>query len=314
MARSATFPGMKQSVLVTGSGTGLGLETALYLAEQGYRVYATVPFESQCETVRQAAAERGVELRILLVDITDQTTIDRAISTLLEECGGIYALVNNAAIALRGYFEDLQEEEIRNIFGINVLGTMAMIRAVLPHMRRERAGRVVIITSIGGRVGSLAVSAYCSTKFAQEGFGESLAQEVKPFGIYVSLIEPSIVATERFGINRGFAKLAFNPNSPYVEWFRTSQQLTDRLVRTSPTRPVHVAQAVHRALTARRPRLRYVVGRRAWVVLALRRLLPDVLFERLYFDQVVRQVTNGRPAMEDEGRRTKDEEPTITGY
>jgi NAD(P)-dependent dehydrogenase (short-subunit alcohol dehydrogenase family) len=285
---------MTSSVLITGAGTGIGLETALYLAEQGFLVYTSVPDLSQQEGVDTAAEERGVSLQVLQLDVTDQESIQSAVDTIIAESGGVYGLVNNAGIALRGYFEDLSDAEIRRLFDVNVFGTMAVTRAVLPHMRRARQGRIVIITSVGGRIGSLAVSAYCATKFAQEGFGESLAQEVVPFGIHVSLVEPAIMKTERWGVHRGIAEGALNPKSPYSAWFRESERLADRLVETSPTRPIHVARTVHRALTARRPRLRYVVGWRAHLVLTLRRYLPGESFERLYFGQAVRRVTRAQ--------------------
>lgn len=143
-------------------------------------------------------------------------------------------------------------------------------------------------------MGAIGVSAYCSTKFAQEGFGESLAQEVMPFGIYVSLVEPAIIKTERWGINRGIAKKALDPESPYYAWFCKSERLADLLVETSPTKPVDVARTVHKVLTARRPRLRYMVGSRAKLVVALRRYLPGELFERIYFSYIVRKVTTPR--------------------
>lgn len=286
------------SVLITGSGWGLGLEMALYLAERGFRVYASMPDLSERGPLDEACAERGVELRVLRLDVTDQASIDEAVGTVVEECGGVYGLVNNAGVALRGYFEDLEEDEVRRVYDINVFGMMAVTRAVLPHMRAAGRGRIVIITSIGGRVGSLAVSGYSSSKFAQEGFGESLYAEVKPFGIHVSLVAPSVVPTERFGPHRGYAKRAFDPSSPYHAWFVESQRLTDKLVESSPTRPVHVARAVHQALTAKRPRLRYVVGWRAGLVLGLRRFLPGELFERIYFGEVVRRVTKAKPPEE----------------
>jgi NAD(P)-dependent dehydrogenase (short-subunit alcohol dehydrogenase family) len=169
---------------------------------------------------------------------------------------------------------------------------MAVTRAVLPHMRAARQGRIVIISSVGGRIGSMAVSAYCATKFAQEGFGESLAQEVRPFNIHVSLVEPAIVKTERWNVNRGIANNALNPQSPYYAWFRQSERLSDRLVATSPTSPADVARTVHSVLVDRQPRLRYMVGRRAGLAVALRRYLPDQLFERLYFGTALRRVTS----------------------
>ena len=279
------------SVLVTGASFGLGLEISLHLAERGFDVYATVPDLAERAPLDEATARRGVRVNVARLDVTDPTSIEAVVAEMVERSGGVYGVVNNAGIALRGYFEDLLEEEIRRVFDVNVFGSAAVTRAVLPHMRAAGRGRIVFITSIGGRVGAPAVSAYASSKFAQEGFGESLSQELRPFGIYVSLVEPGIIPTERFGAHRGFSQRALNPASPYHAWFLESQRLTDRLVESSPTRPVQVARAVHKALTARRPRLRYVVGRRAALVLLLRRYLPGETFERIYFGEVMRRIT-----------------------
>jgi NAD(P)-dependent dehydrogenase (short-subunit alcohol dehydrogenase family) len=282
---------MKDSVLVTGAGTGLGLETAIHLAERGFEAYAAVHDDAARAVVEEAAAQRNVTLQVLKLDITSQEDIDRGVATILEKSGGIYGLVNNAGIGLRGYFEDLADDEIRELFEVNIFATMAMTRAVLPHMRQARRGRIAIVTSIGGLISSLAVSAYCASKFAQEGFGEGLAQEVKPFGMYVSLIEPAIIETERWTINRSIARKALDPDSLYYHWFNGSERLVNKLVESSPTRPRGVARAVHKFMTARHPRLRYLVGGRAGLVVALRRFLPARLFEKIYFGAVIRQVT-----------------------
>src|SRR4051812_46453523 len=136
------------SVLITGSSTGLGLETALYLAERGFRVYATLRDLSQQADILDAAKERQVSLRVLRLDVTDAESIEDAIDTIVAESGGIFGLVNNAGIGLRGCFEDLSEDEIRQVFEANVFGTMAVTRRVLPHMRVAGRGRVVTITSV----------------------------------------------------------------------------------------------------------------------------------------------------------------------
>lgn len=282
------------SVLITGAATGLGLETALHLAENGFLVYATIPRLRDRETIEAAAERRSVSVRVQELDITDLQSIRDAVRTVVDESGGIFGLVNNAGIGLRGFFEDLSEEEIRQVFHVNVFGTMAVTKAVLPHMRRDGCGRIAIVTSVGGRIGSLGVSAYCATKFALEGFGESLAQEVAPFGIQVCMVEPAITKTERWTVNRGVAKEALNQASPYAEWFRETERLVDKLVESSPTKPVHVAKAIEKAFSARRTRLRYLVGPRAKLVVALRRYLPGELFERIYFGAVIRRVTGGK--------------------
>lgn len=285
---------MRDSVLVTGSSTGLGLETAVYLAERGFEVYASMRNLERRGVLEDAAARRNVEVHVLQLDITDRSSIDRAVRTVVERSDGIYGLVNSAGIGLRGFFEDLAEEEIRQLFEVNVFGAMSVTREVLPHMRVVRRGRIVIIGSAGGRVGSMTISAYCASKFALEGFGESLASEVAPLGLYVSLIEPGLVMTPHFTVNRGRAKAATDPNSPYHAWFVQHEKLVDDILRANRITPVDVARAVHRALTAKRPRLRYVVGWRAKLLIWLRRYLPAELFERVYSWQMTRLVTKPR--------------------
>src|SRR5262249_32899066 len=154
-----------------------GLEMAIYLSRQGFDVYASVRDASELQALERASAQRGARPYAVEMDITDPASIAASVETIIRRSGGIYGLVNNAGIGLRGYFEDLSEEEIQRVFEVNVFGTMAVTRAVLPHMRAAGRGRVIIISSVGGRMGSIAVSAYCATKFAQEGFGEALAQE-----------------------------------------------------------------------------------------------------------------------------------------
>ncbi len=282
---------MSDSVLITGTSSGLGLEMAVRLAERGFRVYATMRDPGQREDLDAKAARRNVNLEVLRLDVNDQESIDQAVSTIVDQCGGIYGLVNNAGIGMRGYFEDVSDAEIRHVFETNVFGTMAVTRAVLPHMRAARRGRIVIISSVGGRIGSLGNGVYCSTKFALEGFGESLRQEVQPLGIYVSLVEPGVIMTPIFGEKRRRAKAATDASSPYYTWFMREEKLVDAVARSSGITPDDVAKAVHRALTARRPKARYMVGWRAQLVTALRRHIPGELFERVYFGEIIRRVT-----------------------
>lgn len=283
---------MTDSVLVTGASTGIGLETAVSLAERGFKVYATMRDMSRRDALDTEAARRNVKPKVLRLDVTDGASIDQAVGTILDQCGGIFGVVNNAGIEMRGYFEDLSDEESRQPFETNVFGMMAVTRAVLPHMRAARRGRIVVITSVAGRIASMALSAYCASRFAQEGFAESLAQEVQPLGLYVSLIELGIIKTGHWtSANHILAERALSPDSPYYTWFRRLESLTQRLVDSSPTKPSHAASAVYRALTARRPRMRYTVGRRATLAVGLRRYLPAALFERFYFGAAIRWVT-----------------------
>jgi NAD(P)-dependent dehydrogenase (short-subunit alcohol dehydrogenase family) len=282
---------MTDSVLVTGSSTGFGKAIALHLAEQGFQVYASMRDLSRRAALEQAASERGLRLRVLRLDVTDSASIAEAVQTVVEESGGIYGLVNNAGLILRGYFEDLDEAEIRQLFDTNLFGTMAVTRAVLPHMRVAGRGRVIIITSVAGKIGSPSGSAYSASRFAQEGFAESLWQELAPLGVRVVLVEPGITKTESWTVDRGAGARARNPASPYYQWFCRAEQLFDRVMQRSPNQPLDVARAIHVALAAPRPQLRYMVARRARLVTGLRRYIPGELFDRWYFTTVMRQVT-----------------------
>ncbi len=284
-----------KSILITGASTGLGKETALYLAERGFRVYATVREMSGADKLLAEAKSRNVGLRVLPLDVVNPASIEHAVQTIVEESGGIYGLINNAGVGLRGYFEDLDDREIRQMFDANVFGVMAVTRAVLPHMRKARSGRILLISSVGGRIGSLGVSTYCSTKFALEGFGESLFMELAPLGIRVCLIEPGIIKTERWSTNRGLAARANDPKSPYYQWFQQSEKEADKLVQASTATPADVAAVIHQALTAERPKLRYMIGRKAKLAVGLRRWLPGDLFERVYFGLVMRRATELQP-------------------
>ena len=288
-----------RAVLITGASSGLGFETALHLATHGFRVFATMRDLNRSARLHEEAERLGlgVNVETLDLDVTDRVSIDSAVSAVLSKCGSLYGLVNNAGIHLRGYFEDVSDDELRRVFDVNVFGTMAVTRAVLPHMRAAGRGRIVIMSSIGGRIGSPALSTYCASKFALEGFGEALAMEAKLVGVDVVLIAPAIVKTDLWGRGDAIASRAASPDSPYQERFESQERLTDRVVSSAPTTASDVARVTRVALTAKEPQLRYVVGGRAEALLTLRRLLPGEIFNRIYarvFDQLLKHGTASR--------------------
>lgn len=289
---------MRDGVLITGAGTGFGLATALRLAKRGFEVFATVPDPRQEVGVMSAAAEAGTRVQVLPLDVTDARSVEAAVTAVAERAGGLYAIVNNAGLGLRGFFEDLADDEIRGLFDVNVFGAMAVTRAALPHLRRARRGRIVFVSSAGGRLGAMSLSGYCAAKFAIEGLAESLSLEVAPLGISVSLVEPGIVMTPHFTVHRGRARAAVDPASPYYRWFVRHEAIVDGILRARRTTADDVGQAIERAITDRRPRLRYAVGQGARLMIALQRRLPGELFMRFYRAQVRRMVT--RPRRSDE--------------
>ena len=158
-----------QSVLVTGTITGLGKEMAIHLASRGFKVYATIRDLSGADSLLAEGRARGVDFKVMALDVTDKASVTRGVDTIVSECGGIYGLINNAGIGLRGYFEDLDDADIRQMYDANVFGVMEVTRAVLPHMRKAKRGRILMISSVGGRIGSLGVSTYCSPSSPWKG-------------------------------------------------------------------------------------------------------------------------------------------------
>ncbi len=157
--------------------------------------------------------------------------IDRAVDTIVGEAGRIDAVVHFAGMGLRGFFEDLSMQEIRQLYDVNVFGIMELTQAVLPHMRARRSGRIVIAASAAGRMGEdRASSGYSSGKFAVVGLGECLRQEMALLNIHVSVLEPGLIYTPHFGVNRNRARRAQDPASPYYFWFCQHEALVDKLL------------------------------------------------------------------------------------
>jgi NAD(P)-dependent dehydrogenase (short-subunit alcohol dehydrogenase family) len=270
-------------VVVTGSSTGLGLEMALHLAANDFDVFATIRDEAQRPRLEAAAAERGVTLHVAILDLLDSASIAAGIADVVEQAGGIYALINNGGIGLRGCLEDLDPAEIKRLFDTNVVGTIEVTNAVVPHLRAAGRGRVITITSVGGRISTFGAGAYCASKFAQEGFAEALYLELEPFGLQSIIVEPGMIATERWAENRGNAAGTSDPDSPYHRLFVEGEKIADEFLERSGITAQDVADTVHEALTTDKPRLRYVVGRKANAAIMLRRVLPERAFEKVYF-------------------------------
>jgi len=222
--------GPQDVVLVTGAGGSLGLETVLALAQRGFRVFAGVRDADSQRRIEEAAQQRALSVQPVLLDVDDEESAAAAVAAVAGAAGGLYAAVNIAGVQVRGYFEDLDEAEIRRVFEVNVFGAMRVTREVLPYLRAAGRGRIVMMSSVAGRIGSMGLSAYVASKFALEGFAESLALEVQPLGIGVSIVEPGIVRTDIWGRNRGIAVRALDPAGPYHEWFKRAEREADRLV------------------------------------------------------------------------------------
>src|ERR1700733_4280830 len=276
---------------ITGAGSGLGMESALFLASRGFRVFGSVLTDAEGDDLKKAAQERGVSVDVLRTDVTQADQIECSLQSILAAAGTLDGLVQFAGMGLRGFFEDLALDEIRRVFDVNLFGMMAVTRAVLPVMRKARHGRIILTSSVGGRMASMSIGGYASSKFAVEGFGECLRQEMAPFNVHVSLLEPGLIHTPHFTVNRNRARGATDPASPYYSWFCKHEKLVDGILARNRFGAPDVAKTVFQILTSRKPRLRYLVGTKAKLVVNLRRYLPGESFERVYCAMVRRVVT-----------------------
>jgi short-subunit dehydrogenase len=185
----------KKVAVVTGSSTGIGFETSLLLARNGFYTYATMRNLDKSKAITNLKQKEKLSLEILQLDVTADESVKEAINKITNEQERIDVLVNNAGYALVGAFEELSIEEFKEQYETNVFGVIRVTQAVLPIMRNQKCGTIVNISSIAGKIGFPLTSAYVSSKFALEGLSESMAYEIEQFGIKVILIEPGVIKT-----------------------------------------------------------------------------------------------------------------------
>jgi NAD(P)-dependent dehydrogenase (short-subunit alcohol dehydrogenase family) len=268
--------------VVTGASTGIGRASALHLDSLGFDVHAGIRKEADAEALREAGSAR---LSPLMIDVTKGDSIAAAAASVGEAApGGLAGLVNNAGIPLAGPLEFVPLEDMRRQFDVNLFGLVAVTQALLPLLRRAR-GRIVNISSIGGRVATPFLGPYVASKFALEGLSDSLRAELRPWGIEVSLVEPGSVATEIWEKGQREAdsmreKLSPEGHDLYGRQLDAFQRVADQTAARGIS-PHEVAKQVEHALTARRPKTRYLVGRDAKVRAVISTALPDRAVDRI---------------------------------
>lgn len=267
--------------LITGASSGFGLLSAVELARRGHRVVGSMRDPAKRGRLDDAAAAANVKIDVVRLDVCSEASIAGAVAEVNANIGPIDVLVNNAGFGMGGFFEDLSMGELREQFETNFFGLAAVTKAVIPGMRERRRGRVINVSSIGGLIGNPGLSAYSASKFAVEGLSEALRVELLPYGVYVVLVEPGTFKTDIFDKNRRTAERAHDPSSPYITSTRTMEAMVEKLLARSTADPADVARVIARAATAKRPRLRYLVGRDARTEAAAKTLLPSRVFERL---------------------------------
>lgn len=254
------------AVLVTGASSGIGAATAAYLAARGFRVWGT----------SRRPPGGTPPFRWLAMDVRDEASVADAVARVHADAARIDGLVCNAGMGIFGSVEEVSTARAREQFETNVFGTLHPVRAVLPIMRAQGAGRIVLVGSLAARAPIPFQAHYSATKAAVAAFGWALRVETAPLGIFVSVVEPGDIRTN-FNDATDWGDVSA---SPYGERLRRCEAVIRRSLEEAPG-PEVAARAVHRALTARRPRLRYPVGPASWLVPVVRRFLPDAVALRL---------------------------------
>lgn len=261
--------------LVTGASSGIGEETALALQKAGYSVYAVA---RRVERM-QPLADQGVH--VFSMDVTDDLSMVEGVEKILAEAGRIDVLVNNAGYGSYGAVEDVPLDEARRQFDVNVFGLARLTQLVVPHMRERGSGRIVNVSSIGGKIYEPLGGWYHATKFAVEGLSDSLRIELRPFGIDVVLIEPGPIRTEWNQIARD-SLVERSAGTAYADQARSVTKVLERADRPGMgSKPDVVARKIVKAATSGRPAARYPVGRGAGTIVTARKVLPDRVFDAL---------------------------------
>jgi short-subunit dehydrogenase len=273
--------------VVTGSSSGIGFETSLTLARNGFYTYATVrKLDEGSKPITDIAKRENLPLQAIQLDVNNEKSVREGINGISEEKERIDVVVNNAGYDLMGPLEETSMDEIKAQFETNFFGTTRVMQAVVPIMRKRRSGRIVNIASVGGRIAVPFHSGYHGTKFAVEGLSESIQYELEPFGIKIILIEPGAVGSSFWSNMKKAAKTSsLDNNSPYIQMANNMSEAQKQMAQNS-MHPSEVAKVILRAVTSDNPDFRYIVGKDAAMSLEARRNMSDVEFENLIKKQL----------------------------
>jgi len=251
----------KKVAVVTGSSSGIGFETSLALARNGFYTYATLRKleDGGSKQITDIARNENLPLQAIQLDVNNDRSVSDTINRVVNEKGRIDVVVNNAGYALIGAFEENSMEEIKTQFETNFFGAIRVMQVVIPILRNQRNGKIVNITSLGGRMSFPLDSIYHATKFALEGLSESIQYEVEPFGIKIILIEPGAVGSN-FWRNLKMSASANNDNSPYRQFTNNVLEAFNQAAQNT-IHPSEVAKVILQAVTADNPDFRYGVGK-----------------------------------------------------
>ena len=267
---------MEKVAVVTGTSSGIGFETALALAREGYYTYATMRDTTKSDKIKELGKKDNLKIDVLELDVDDENSVKNAIRKILDQKQRIDILVNNAGWGLWGCVEDVSVDEFKAQFDTNFFSIIRLIQEVGPTMRKQGSGKIINISSVAGRIGFPASPAYISSKFALEGLSECLRLEMAPFGVDVVIIEPGVIKTNFLNP----VKLAKKSESDTAYRDITSKVVSGvKMMAEMGTPPKEVADAVVKSIKDDKPLPRYIVGNDASMFLEAKKNKTDIEFE-----------------------------------
>lgn len=276
---------MHQVALITGCSSGIGYETALMLGRNGFRTFATMRNTKKSDSLQEVIRKEGLDVSIRQLDVNNNESIENTINNIKNEANRIDILINNAGFGLVGFFEDLTLDEIRDQFETNFFGVLNITKKIIPIMRLQKSGTIINISSGAGQVGFPGISAYVSTKFAIEGFSESLMYELHPYGIKVVIIEPGVIKTDFFR-NCKVSEHSMKKNSAYSPSLDKFQRNIE-LMQEHATSPTDVAKVIIQVLGNNEPKQRYIVGNDVAMILEAKKNLSEIEFKKMMIQNII---------------------------
>jgi len=255
------------------------------LARNGYHTFATMRNTKKSDSLEEIIRKERLDLNIRELDINDNKAIENTINCIKKEANRIDVLINNAGYGLVGFFEDLTLDEIRNQFETNFFGVLNITKKIIPIMRLQKSGTIINVSSGAGQVGFPGISAYVSTKFAIEGFSESLMYELFPYGIKVVIIEPGVIKTNFFR-NCIVSEHSMKKSSPYSRSLDKFQRNVE-LMQEHATSPIDVAKVIIQVLGNNEPKQRYIVGNDVAMILEAKKNLSDIEFKKMMMQNII---------------------------
>lgn len=269
---------MKKVVLITGASSGMGRETAIRLCKQGYTVYAVA------RRINKMKDLEPLGIKTAFMDVTDSDSIHAVVDSVLKAEGRIDILINNAGYGLYGAFEEVSIQEARKQLEVNLIGLAGITQVIIPYMRKQKSGKIINISSVGGKMVGPFGAWYHVSKFGVEALSDALRLELKPFGIDVIVIQPGGIQSEWSGIAMNNLKSTAH-NSVYESAITKVLSSNEELEKRY-SKPAVIANLIFKAIQSKKPKTRYSGGYMAGFILFLRRVVPDRIIDKMILSRI----------------------------